>query len=293
MNYFASLIKVLNHPFNRTQPVQTLGRIGWWKLNQWFFHLPAKVKLSESVSLLCYPTTSFGSYVVYARWPEYAETRFLLDYLRPNDVFIDVGAHLGELSLLAASKITKGKVLTFEPTPHILPYLHENIALNRANHKIKVIEKAVSDQVGTARFVLNPESEVNHLRAKREITSSSIKVPTTTIDREVINNKLSRISLLKIDVEGAEINVLIGAKKNLHQHKIEAMMIEVNPRSTQYQKGLTLFSWLDSYKYLYFTFNEDGTVTPLNKSTLPAETINILAITPKIAQGRLKPFIKP
>src|SRR3989344_3811026 len=141
--YLFFLQFILRHPFNKNKKLKTLLRIFWWKINQTFFKFPVVVELIPGLKCICYPVDSdYGTLVVYQKFPEYGEMNFLLDNLKDNDTFIDVGANIGVFSLLASSKIKKGKVFAFEPSPKILAQLYANIALNQKTDRILVAEKA-------------------------------------------------------------------------------------------------------------------------------------------------------
>jgi FkbM family methyltransferase len=292
MIFITALRNVLNHPLNRNKTVGTLARVVWWKVNQLFFHLPVKMKLTESVSLLCYPETSFGSYVVYATFPEYAEIMFVQRYLDKNSVFFDVGAHLGEYALIAASIATQGKVFAFEPTPHTIRLLEENIALNPTAKKIKVIKQAVSNKVGTAQFVIEPESEVNHLPHNQDTKQNTVKVKTTTLTAIASKYRCKKIDLVKIDVEGAELAVLEGAEKLLTKGAIKAFILEINPKANTYHHSQSeLRRLLKKYRYSLFTFTEDGMLRKLGKNQLPNHTVNVVAAHATSVKSVLKSLI--
>jgi FkbM family methyltransferase len=291
MNYIASLIKVLNHPLNRNQKLATLGRIGWWKCNQWFFHLPAKVAISPKSSLLCYPETSFGSYVVYARLPEYAETQFLGFYLKPSDSFLDIGAHLGEYAILAAEKIERGTIIAFEPTPQSRVYLTENLALNNLSGRVLIDERAVSTKAGTAFFALEAEAEVNHLVTKSSRVKK-LRIKTVSLDTVIGKANLKQVGLVKIDVEGAELAVLKGASKSLKRAVIKAMILEVNPTAEWYQTNPDqLFSLLTKFGYQHYAFTKTGKLKPFDPTQPVSTTCNILAAHQSIFKSRIKSLL--
>lgn len=292
MNYFRSLQKVLDHPLNRHQQTRTIFRIFWWKLNQWFFHLPAKVAISSKSSLLCYPETAFGSYVVYAQLPEYPETLFVQKYLTKKSVFFDVGAHLGEYAILAAEIANKGRIFAFEPTPQSRAYLLENIALNSHAKHVEVSEYALSSKQGVAHFVLEGEAEVNHLSSEPSASKKTIKVRTTTIDAFRKKYQIKKIDLIKIDVEGGEEAVLKGSKNTLATHAMPAIIFELNPNSTWYQKSPNpVFALLAKNNYSFFSFTPQGKLKPFNNNVKQEYTINIIAVQKSKLGRKLTQFI--
>lgn len=294
MNYFNSIQKILAHPENRDAPVKTIIRLLWWKTNQLIFKLPVLYPLTQSTKILCEPESSYGSYIVYARFPEYEEMRFIHDYLRENDVFIDVGANIGAVSLVAADKITRGSIYAFEPTPEIAKKCKKNVSLNKLERRISVLSTAVSDQIGFVQFVIEGESEVNHMLSQRTLISDSkiIDVPSVTLDSFIVSRKIRKISLLKVDVEGAEYKVFAGGNRSFKNHKIEVVVFEVNSKSSSFGiRTANVVRFLKSHGYTLYNFSESGKLLPFNINTISGNTINLTAVAPtKSAQERIKFF---
>ncbi len=281
MSILKPFITVISHPNNKGHFWRSLSITGWWKLNQLFFHLPAIVEIAPNIKIICYPNNSYGSFIVYAKWPEFEELKFIYSILDSNDTYVDVGAHIGDSSLLAASKIKTGKVIACEPTPNIYAELLANIRLNNFERKIIPLQKAVSDKVGTAFFSLEAASEVNHLLLSSK-KGKSIKVPTTTIDSLVEKYSLKDITILKIDVEGFELEVLKGAIKSLRSKKIDMILFEVNPASQMIEKKLIeIEALLSKFSYEFYSF-EESNLKPVSKIYIPPKTGNFLAILPKL-----------
>lgn len=116
MNYWRSLLVVLNHPLNKDSKPNTFLRIMWWKCNQALCHFPAIVQLTPEAQCICDSERSYVGQVIDTKFPEYAEMKLIYNIVRSEDVFIDVEADIGTYSLIAASKITIGKVYAFEAT---------------------------------------------------------------------------------------------------------------------------------------------------------------------------------
>ncbi len=89
---------------------------------------------------------------------EHNELRNLLQRLQPGDTFIDVGAHIGYLSLPIAKRVgPSGKVIALEPSPTSLELLRRNVALNGFNW-VTVVDAAASDKDGLARLHMSSQS---------------------------------------------------------------------------------------------------------------------------------------
>jgi FkbM family methyltransferase len=165
----------------------------------------------------------------------------LAKYLRPNMVFYDVGANGGFFSLLGATLVgPNGKVVAFEPHPTTAKQLKKQMHINNMQH-VDVVVAAVSDKVGTAKLSDDTSSDmlslVNAHKSKR-----TIKVKTTTIDQETKSRPLP--DLLKIDVEGAEIDVLRGAHQ-LICAKRPILLVEIHSPeiAIQYDELIAKFGY--------------------------------------------------
>lgn len=144
--------------------------------------------------------------------------RAFADAILPGAVVYDVGANVGVYSLLASSRVgAAGRVYAFEPMERNLGYLHRHLRLNRTQNCF-VLEAAVSDTDGTRRFsTADWDYSMGRLAQEGEIVVASI-----TLDSCVYGEKrLPPPNLIKIDVEGAEMEVLAGASR---------MLAEFHPR---------------------------------------------------------------
>lgn len=270
------LLLVLNHPCNRGHKLRAFFRILWWKCNQLFFRLPVVIQLTPEMKCICQPSSSYASLIVYTTWPEFAEMQYAYNNLQPRSTFIDIGAGLGEFTLIAASKITIGKIVAFEPTPLAYRQLLTNIALNNLEKQVKTVTAVVSDKNGKEKFDEASISEVSRISPTKVGQKNVLAI---TLDTFCKKEKIKRIELLKIDVEGAELKVLRGCKSLLAHGGIEKIIVELNPNCRQY--GYTQYDtveFLQENEYRIFTLTEDGTLLPFTISQRELDTINIIAI---------------
>lgn len=125
------------------------------------------------------------------------------DYCRPGDVVADVGANIGEVSIVFSQRVGgTGHVFAFEPQPRIFQYLLGNLTLN---HCVNVTSRNIA--LGSAPGIVHM-SDDKHDDMNRVTQSGAIEVTCSTLDAEL---PAQPIALLKIDVEGSELNVLKGA----------------------------------------------------------------------------------
>lgn len=158
-----SLFWILNHPNNKGKIARTISRLVWWKVNQLVFKLPAVIDIGNNAKYVAYPDSSFGGLVVYTKLPEYYEMKYFTNLIEKDDVVVDVGAHMGDYTILAGSKLKTGKVLAFEPSTTALKVLEENIHLNRIQDKVIVFPYLASNKNGTSMYVEGNTSETGHI----------------------------------------------------------------------------------------------------------------------------------
>jgi len=128
--------------------------------------------------------------------------------VKPGSVVYDIGANVGYFTLLAAVLVEeKGKVYSFEPLPRNIDFLKQHISLNKLTN-IKVIEAAVSNHMGQALFDLGASTAMGHLSE-----TGGLHVQMVSLDQMIENGDLTPPDVMKIDVEGAEFDVLQGAEK--------------------------------------------------------------------------------
>lgn len=134
---------------------------------------------------------------------------------RPGDVAIDIGGNLGEwMAPLAATVGGEGRVYVFEPVPVLAEALARTTRINRFTATVEVVASAAAEATGKAAF--NSTMAAGGDGALSGLSSGGGEtVPTITLDDFTMERGLSRIDLIKIDVEGAERRVLEGARKTL------------------------------------------------------------------------------
>jgi FkbM family methyltransferase len=151
----------------------------------------------------------------------------LLSQLRPGTVFVDVGAHLGLYTLRAAGRIAPGgRIVAFEADPYTATALAANV--KRAGlGNVRVIAKAVSDHVGSTAFWLSAGTYSSSLYRRPSMASiERVEIEATTIDAEV---GPAEDLVIKIDVEGAELDALGGLANTVGEATRVVLMVEVNP----------------------------------------------------------------
>lgn len=167
---------------------------------------------------------------------EREQTRLFQEHIRPGATVLDVGAHVGYYTLLSAVLAgPRGRVHAFEPNPQNAAFLRRHVRLNRLGN-VTVEQAAVSDRAGTARFDFGTGSGTGHLA-----DAGALEVRTVRLDDYCAQHGLAP-TVVKIDVEGAEMSVLAGGRETLARHRpvifLSTHGAEVHAASLGFLRGL-------------------------------------------------------
>jgi FkbM family methyltransferase len=167
----------------------------------------------------------------------------LFDYLRrtvrPGDVVLDVGGFLGAYAILSARWAgPSGRVVTFEPTAWTAGIAREHFRMNPEGDRIALVEAAVSDRAGRARFAAFDKAYRNQIVGGEPEGSNHAhdhqrqhySVATVTID-EVCGEMGLRPTLIRMDVQGAEFAALEGARRTIQDGRGRLrLVVEMHPQ---------------------------------------------------------------
>lgn len=178
---------------------------------------------------------------------------FFRKHIKPNDTILDIGAHIG-LYTVFFSKLSNGKIYSFEPTRETAKVLRRTIRLNNCKNKVIPVEAAVAEKSGTATFYTSNQivSTGNSLVDvdlkdgwKRQ---KAYEVEVISIDEFREKNNL-KIDVLKIDAEGVEWEVLKGARQTfLEDRPIGILGLHPFAYANRTQMLETIWNLLSEYK---------------------------------------------
>jgi FkbM family methyltransferase len=162
-------------------------------------------------------------------------------------VIYDIGAHVGYYTLISSKCVgDTGIVYSFEPNPQNIFYLKKHIEINKVNN-VNVVETAVSDFIGEANFDTTSNTSMG------KIADKGVKIRSITIDYFVFENNNNPPEIMKIDIEGAELDALRGAKETITKfHPIIFLSLHSNELYKECKWLLNSYS----YKIQDFEDNE-------------------------------------
>lgn len=200
--------------------------------------------------------------------------------LKKGDTFIDVGANQGEYTLWAARKAgTTGKVYSFEPMAGLFAQLKENIQLNPTYKSVfHPIQLGLSKEPGELELFtqLGENEGTNTIFSSDQFNISLGKIQLDTLDNQVEKLGIDRIDVMKVDVEGAELQVLQGGEKSIEKFRPK-LLLEINREACKSggYEAEDILELLQKYDYKFFQLGLRGKLTPIKM--LP-EFCNILAL---------------
>ena len=161
--------------------------------------------------------------------------QFVLELATQAEVVLDVGAHVGVFSLVAAHANPGARVFAFEPVPPTYQRLQSNVALNQLKN-VRCFQSALGDQDGTTEVFHQPGMTFTASLSREfmhwQPSWSSSMVTVITGDKFVEENDLPRVDLMKIDTESTEPQVLAGMLKTIERDRPN-IICEVLPDLTE------------------------------------------------------------
>ncbi len=210
------------------------------------------------------------------------ELRFLWKFLRPGMVFFDIGAYHGIFSLLAAKKLSsRGQVVAFEPSRRERRRFELHMRLNGIR-RVRLEPYAMSAATGHLKFytVTSGFTTMNSLRKPPiETAIRETAVDAVALDEYVMEHQITQVDLVKMDVEGGELEAFRGSNRVLGTIRpiLICEVLDWVTRPWGYS-AREIVQCLRARGYEWFDFREDGAISPhLQRDEYP-EVRNYLAV---------------
>ena len=223
---------LVTHPEFKRRPMSVLTRVAFWeKVRRG--GKPTELALGP-YQIRARPNDGFGRLVCYFGEAADEMFDFFKHYLKPGMHVVDVGANIGTHTVYAAGLVgPSGGVHAVEPEPTTRELLNTNIARNGLSN-VTVLGCCAANEQGTVRLNINADSAKTSLIRQSDV---GIEVPVDTLDNLLPAGVT--IDLLKIDAEGADYEVLLGASQTFASRPPRVVVIETLDRYAEVSSFLT------------------------------------------------------
>ena len=222
-------LEILRHPLNCNARLAAMGRWATWQIASRLRDEPIRVAFIGRASLWARRGETGITGNIYYGLAEYEDMAFVLHLLRPGDLFVDVGANAGSYSVLA-SGVIGAKTEAFEPISETADRFLANVALNGIEDLVRLQQVGLAAQPGRLRFTTRNDT-VNHVAKEDE---EAIEITVETLDGLLED---ANPTMIKIDVEGFEAEVLLGGRDTLAKPSLLALIVEINDSHSSYGRS--------------------------------------------------------
>jgi FkbM family methyltransferase len=161
--------------------------------------------------------------------PHPYQLELFVDRVGPGTTVVDVGAHIGVYTTLAAQRVgPAGRVIAVEPDARNVEILRQNLTANGVEERVEILEVAASDANDSVRFFLDEAEATGTMGSQwRDPLAASrpVEIPTVRLDDALTRQEPD---LVKIDVQGAELAALRGMRETLERSPPESIFVELN-----------------------------------------------------------------
>jgi FkbM family methyltransferase len=219
---------ILSHPLNRRSRFGGLCRYLRWQVGSRLVGGTPVIDWVDEARLLVAPGEAGLTGNVYCGLLEYPEMPLLLHLLRPDDLFLDVGANLGAYTVLA-SKVVGARTIAFEPVPSTVAKLRQQIRIHDLGDRVTVLNAGAGSAQGELPFTTDggPTNKVS----LSPDAAGCVRVPVVRLDDVVPPHH--RV-YAKMDVEGYEYEVQRGAARLLESTDLRGLIVDLNDAVRQY-----------------------------------------------------------
>jgi FkbM family methyltransferase len=252
------VIEMVKYKLMRVRHLATIRHARWFVVRFFYPDALLTTQISEGVRIQYTPQGNVSRDLFLGQF-EHDVIDFLEHYLKPGMIVFDVGANIGVYSLLSAKYVGEhGGVHAFEPTPKIFAQLCDNVELNGFTC-VHLNQLAVKEKSGTSMLYLYEQNAMNSLSRQDWVGRplGQVEVETISLDEYISAHELPGVDLLKVDVEGAELAVLQGARGLLSRPDAPIVLCEFADKTARafgYQ-ATSIRDYLEPLGYQFFRWD--------------------------------------
>ena len=225
----STLKTITNHPLTKDHKIRTLLRFLKRGIVIRLHSYPMLYPFLANTKLLVKKGMSSAELQIYTGLFDFNEMFFVLHYLTPEDLFVDVGANVGVYTVLA-SGVKNAKSIAIEPDTDTFLNLQNNVNLNYIADLVQLCNIGIGEKKGTVKFTKGLDA-INHIQRTEDSSKDVVEIQIESLD-DILRNE--NPSIIKIDVEGYETQVIKGALETLKKQSLKAVIIELNGLANKY-----------------------------------------------------------
>ena len=266
--FYKNMLESLDRYGGHGELVRGLMRLALFKPSNFVRHLRWKSICYHGVDrmILRFPGFSLGvdtnddgisAELAIDRMHEPVGTEILVSVLRENMTIVDIGSNIGYFVMQEACRQKCKRILAIEPNPTSFALLEENVRLNHFEH-VSLHNLAISDREGMLPFYISKQSNISSITPRSDYVRK-MDVPVMTLDALVEKEQVEHVDLVRMDLEGHEIQVLRGMIETIRRDRpwicleYHAPVISVQDRhdfvstleSMDYELKCFTFRWSD------------------------------------------------
>jgi FkbM family methyltransferase len=204
----------------------------------------------------------YTAYEWYKVFLEAGDVNSLKSYVKPGGVVIDIGANVGFFTKRFAKWVSDtGYVIALEPESLNFQQLVKNLVKEKTGtvDKVRAIQGVAAESNGSLKLEINPTHPGDH-----KIALDGVTVKAFTVDSLVQNEPDTRVCLIKIDVQGAEERVLLGARETI-QRDLPAIFIELDDEALKRMGSSAerVIMRLTQYGYIMYELGNDDEISTI------------------------------
>lgn len=228
MNILKVVSNILSHPISQRSRAKALVRFFVWQTRIRLNQGPHLINWIGGSRFFARAGEAGLTGNIYNGLHEFEDMCFTLHFLRAGELFLDVGANAGAYTILA-SKVVGARVQAFEPVRETFDRLEKNVGINEVLHPVECHCVCVGERSGEVIMTANNDA-MNHVLRTAGVDPESETVPMICLDDRVATVPI----LMKLDVEGYELNALTGASELLDDPRCLALIVEINGSGSRY-----------------------------------------------------------
>jgi len=232
--------------------------IGFGKLKKIYAKILTKINKKSPIDIIyhgvkfrLYPhnNTIESKMFVSSRLREGKELDVISGYIKNGGTFLDIGSNIGYYSLMAA-KLGATKIIGVEPNPIVLDRFKANIKFNKFEKLIKTFQIGIGEKLSTLELRLSKSDMGSSSIVNTKLISDYIKIKVIPLENLLKKEDITKVDVLKIDIEGFEDRALFPYFKNLNKKFYPRLVIMEDSSQTDWEENILEWLLANGYRVL-------------------------------------------